>query len=102
MTIGLGENFAFLISKQTNKTNKQTVNKQANKHLYYYIIIICGKKIPYIYELPYKNQQAYLAQVVRVHFLKDYVIQVREVKGSTLALDNVFSNILTKSPDSAS
>src|SRR5882757_6824619 len=99
MTFGLGENFAFLISRQTNKTNKQTVNKQANKHLYYYIIIICGKKIPYIYELPYKNQQA---QVVRVHFLKDYVIQVQEVKGSTLALNNIFSNILTKSPDSAS
>jgi hypothetical protein len=30
MTFGLGENFAFLISRQTNKTNKQTVNKQTN------------------------------------------------------------------------
>jgi hypothetical protein len=32
-----------------------------------------------MYELSYKNQQAHLAQVVRVHFLKDYVIQVQEV-----------------------
>jgi hypothetical protein len=63
-------NFAFLISRQTNKTNK---------HLYSYIIIICGEKTSYIYELSYENQQAHLAQVVRVHFLKDYVMQVQEV-----------------------
>jgi hypothetical protein len=43
------------------------------------LVIICGEKISHIYELSYKNQQAHLAQVVRVHFLKDYVIQVQEV-----------------------
>ena len=45
--------------------------------MYYkiYILYICGRQVPYKYDLWFRNIQAHLVQVVECPLFWDYVIQ---------------------------